>query len=238
MKTITSLITILLFTCFTLTAQKTIKGDGNQVTKTRSVGDFDKIAVSGHFKVTLEKGKEGDITIKGEGNIIEKLETTVNDGVLKIKFKKGLNFRSHKTIYLTIGYQDIEGVSLSGSGEVVCNDLINAKDLNLSLSGSGNFKLNVESTNLDASISGSGNMSLTGNSNNFSTGISGSGNMNAQKLTAQVVNAKISGSGNVKVNAVNEINAKTSGSGNIIYSGNPTIIKANSSGSGSIQKRN
>jgi len=81
-------------------------------------------------------------------------------------------------------------------------------------------------------------MSLTGNSNNFSTGISGSGNMNAQKLTAQVVNAKISGSGNVKVNAVNEINAKTSGSGNIIYSGNPTIIKANSSGSGSIQKRN
>lgn len=238
MKIITSLFTILLFTSFTLTAQKTIKGNGDEVTKTRSVGDFDKIAISGHFKVTLEKRKEGAITLKGESNIIEKLETTVNDGVLKVKFKKGLNFKSHKTVSLTIGYQDIESVSLSGSGEVVCDDLITAKDLDLSLSGSGNIKANVAATNLDASISGSGNMSLSGKTANFSCGISGSGNMNTQKLTALIVNAKISGSGNVKINAVNEINAKTSGSGNIIYSGNPTIIKANSSGSGSIQKRN
>jgi len=238
MKTITSIFIILLFTCFTLSAQKTIKGDGNQVTKTRSVGDFDKIAVSGHFKVTLKKGTEGNITIKGERNIIENLETIVDGGILKVKFKKGLNLRSHKTVYLTIGYQNIEGVSLSGSGEVVCNDLINAKNLDLSLSGSGSLKLNVVSTTLDASISGSGNMILTGETANFSCGISGSGNMNAKKLTALVTNAKISGSGNVKIHAVNEINAKTSGSGNIIYSGNPTIIKANSSGSGSIQKRN
>jgi len=238
MKTTTSFITILLLTCFTLTAQETIKGNGNEVTTTRSVGDFNKIAVSGHFKIKLEKGKEGNITIKGESNIIEKLETTVDGGVLKVKFKKGLNFRANKTIYLTITYQNIESVSLSGSGEVACNDLINAKDLGLRLSGSGNFNLNVVTTNLNASISGSGNMNLTGETTNFTCGISGSGNMNAKKLTAKVANAKISGSGNVKVNAVNELNAKTSGSGNIIYSGNPTIIKANSSGSGSVQKKN
>jgi hypothetical protein len=71
----------------------------------------------------------------------------------------------------------------------------------------------------------------------LSCAISGSGNIKTTDLTANIVNAKIAGSGNIKVHAVNEINAQSSGSGNIIYTGNPTIIKSNSSGSGSIQKR-
>jgi len=238
MKTITSFIAILLISCFTISAQKGVKGNGNEITKNRSVGDFDEVSISGHFKIELKKGNEGDITLKGESNIIEYIETEVKDGHLKIKFKKGLSFRTHKTIHITIAFHDIEGISSSGSSDVFCDDEITAKALKLSLSGSGNFKMNVDTFNLTASISGSGNMRLTGKTDSFGCGISGSGNMNAEALASLVTTAKISGSGNVKVRAINEIHAKSSGSGNIIYYGDPDIVKATSSGSGSVQKRN
>jgi hypothetical protein len=232
-------ITFLLLLSFTANAQfKKITGNGDLITNNRTVENFDKLTVSGSFDVELMKGTEGAITIKAESNLMEYIETTVENGVLKISFKNGINIRNHKNIQITVAFHEIDGVKLSGSGEVICNDTIEGTNLDVGLSGSGNLKMNVAVTNLSSIISGSGNINLSGNTDNFSCSISGSGNTNAADLKTNIVTAKISGSGNVKVYAENEIQAKTSGSGNIIYTGNPTIVKATSSGSGSIQKRN
>jgi hypothetical protein len=231
-------IAFLLLISFTVNAQfKKIAGDGNVITKNRTVGNFDKLTVSGSFDVELIKGIEGAITIKAESNLMDYIETNVDNGTLKISFKNGLNIRTHKSIQITLAFNDLESVKLSGSGEIISNVPIEGTDLDISLSGSGNLKMNVVVDNLSSSISGSGNINLNGNASNFSCSVSGSGNTNASDLKTLITNAKISGSGNVKVHAENEIQAKTSGSGNISYTGNPTIIKANSSGSGSIQKR-
>ena len=240
MKTITSLfITAFLLISISTNAQsKKVKGNGKITTEIRTVSNFDKIAVSGSFDVILVKGKEGTINIEASENLMESIETEVKDGLLKIKFKKGWSIRTSKKINITISYEDIEGVSLSGSGSVVSSDEIIANDLEISVSGSGNMKLHVFTGNLKSSISGSGNIKLSGETTNFTCGISGSGNLNASELKSDISTAKVSGSGNVKVYAIKEIHAKSSGSGNIIYSGNPDIVKATSSGSGSVQKRN
>lgn len=240
MKSITQIIiiTALIF-CVQLQAQNnTIKANGNIITTERTVGEFEKISVSGSFDVTLLKGKEGTINIKASENLMAVIETVVEEGNLKIRFKKGTNIRNSKTIQITVTFENINSVSLAGSGDITSKETIQAENLDLSLSGSGNFNLNVSSTNLNLKIAGSGNMNLSGKTETYNGSISGSGNINTPELTANTVNAKISGSGNIKVNALSEINAKTSGSGNIIYTGNPTIIKANSSGSGSVHQKN
>lgn len=233
-----AVIALFIFSLNITAQQKSIKANGNIITSTRTVNNFDEIAVSGSFDVNLVKGKEGTITIKASENLVDAIVTEVENGILKIKFKKGFSVKNYKSIHITVSYESIEGITLSGSGEIHSNNVVNAENLDLSLSGSGNFKLDVSSANLNASISGSGNMNLSGQSDIFSCSISGSGNIISSELTANIVNAKISGSGNIKVNAIKEINAKTSGSGNIIYTGNPTIIKANSSGSGSVHQKN
>ena len=239
MKTINSIfiVALLIFSLNIKAQNNHIKANGNVITATRTVDKFDKIYVSGSFDVDLVKGKEGAISIEASENLMDVIVTEVFDGTLKIKFKKGVNIRNSKTIHITVSYETIEGVSLSGSGNIHAEDVVNAANLDLSLSGSGSFKLGVSCTNLSSSISGSGNMNLNGKTDVFSCGISGSGNVNSSELTANIVNAKISGSGNLKVNAIHEINAKTSGSGNVRYTGNPTIVKANSSGSGSIHQK-
>jgi len=187
--------------------------------------------------VTLTKGNEGNISINASENLMDIIETKVENGILKIKFKNGINVKNHKTIFITVFYDAINSISLGGSGDIHSANTLNANDLELSLSGSGAFNLAVSTTNLNINISGSGNMNISGKTAVLTCAVSGSGNIKTTDLTAHTVHAKISGSGNIKVHAVNEINAKSSGSGNIIYTGNPTIIKSNSSGSGSIQKR-
>lgn len=240
MKTITRIFfAFLILTTTNSFAQKNkVKGNGNIITTTRTVSNFDKIAISGSFNVTLIKGKEGPIIIEASENLMEAIETEVKDGLLKIKFKSGWNIRTHKKINITVTFETVSGVSMSGSGSVSSADEVIATDLNLKVSGSGNMKLKLFTDNLTAAISGSGNLKLHGETNVLTCSISGSGNLNAADLSAAITNAKVSGSGNVKVNALKEINAKVSGSGNIHYSGNPTIIKANSSGSGSVRKMN
>ncbi len=238
-KTITSILALLVIST-SLNAQifnKRVKGNGNIITKTRTVSDFDEIRMAGSFDVELLKGEEGTITIKADENLMDYIVTEVKNGHLKIKSKKGYEIRSTKTILITVTFDDIEGVSLAGSGDISSSDFIDSSHLNLSILGSGDLDLKVSTKNLTSNISGSGNINLNGSSDEFTCTIAGSGNINGYNLKAGVTNAKIAGSGNVKVNAVDEIHAKIAGSGDVYYTGNPAVEKSNSVGSGSLRKK-
>jgi len=217
---------------------KKIKGNAELTTITRNVSDYDEISVAGSFDVKLFKGEEGTITIKADENLLEYIVTEVKNSDLKIKTKKGYTITSRKTIEITVPFESIDGVSLAGSGDVFTNDVIKSNNLKLSLAGSGNMDLNVSTGEVVSNIAGSGNIQLAGDTDNFSCSIAGSGNLNGFNLKATIANAKIAGSGNIKINAVNEIHAKIAGSGNIVYSENPEIVKSKSAGSGSVKKKN
>lgn len=239
MKLFTSIIAFLIIST-SVNAQmftKKIKGNGEVKTEMRTVSDYDKIAVAGSFNVKLLKGKEGAITVKADENLMEYIITEVKNGDLKIRTKKGYSINTRKTIVITVPFETINAVSLAGSGDVFSADVIETSDLKLSLAGSGSLNLNVSTQNLSSSIAGSGNIRLNGNSNEFTCSVAGSGNLDGYELKTRIATVKIAGSGNVEINAINEINAKTAGSGNIYYSGNPSVEKITTAGSGSIKKK-
>jgi hypothetical protein len=218
--------------------QKKIKGNGEITSITRTISDYNKISVGGNFDVTLVKGKVGTITIKTDENLLEYIETDVEKGSLSIKEKKGYQIRPKKQVEITIPFDEIEVLSLAGSGSIFTDDNIKSNKLKLSLAGSGNLDIKVTAKDLDTNIAGSGNIKLNGTSNEFECSIAGSGNLNGNKLKAKVANVKIAGSGNIKIDVQNEIHAKIVGSGNVIYTGNPKIVKSKSTGSGSIKNKN
>ena len=239
MKKITSLLVLIILSS-QLSAQmfsKKIKGNGDITTTNRTVENYDKIGIGGAFYVTLLKGKEGSITIKAQENLLPYIITEVKNGELNIKTKDGYQIQSNKKIEITIPFEEIDAISLAGSGHVNSKDIVNTNNLKLSLAGSGSIQLEVATNTINSNIAGSGNIQLNGETSNLTCSIAGSGNVNAYDLKSDISTIKIAGSGNAKVNAVNEIHGSTAGSGNIIYSGNPTIVKVKSAGSGSIKKR-
>ncbi len=239
MKTIISIFTLLIIGT-NLNAQvftKRIKGNAKVITENRSVSDYDKISVAGSFDVKLVKGKEGAISINAEENLMEYIETEVRNGHLKIQPKKGYQLNATKTILITVSFETIDAISLAGSGNVSSADVLSSSDLNLDLSGSGEIDLPVSTKNLTSQIAGSGSIKLSGNSEVLNCEIAGSGSLNGSDLKATVSHVNIAGSGNVKVHAVSEIHAEIVGSGDVIYTGNPTIEKLKSVGSGSFKKK-
>ena len=218
---------------------KGIKGNGNTVSIDRSVGEYDGIAVSGWFDVDLVDGKEGELTLEGEENLLEYIITEVENGKLVIKTEKGVNLKPSSWkdgIRITVPVESIDALSLSGSGDIVGKTTLKASDFKTAMSGSGDITLDLETESLSASMSGSGDMNLSGKTKNFDTTISGSGDIKAYDLIADNVEATVSGSADIKVTANKMLKARVSGSGDISYRGDPKKVDTKTSGSGDISR--
>lgn len=219
-------------------SNNTIKGNGNVVSETRTTPDYDLIKVSGSFDVDLVAGKEGKIIIKGDENLISSVKVEVEDNTLKIYIEKGAGIRPRigKKIQITIPFEKISELNLSGSGNIQSKDVIKNDKFLVKLSGSGKFNLAVDTNALDLNLSGSGNVHLKGTTTNFTTKLSGSGAIDAVNLKSKNVDVNVSGSGNSRVTCNESLTARVSGSGNIKYSGNPEKRDVKVSGSGNISK--
>ncbi len=218
---------------------KRIKGNGNMVTETREVGDYDKVALSGWFDLELVSGSEGTITLNGEENLLEYIVTEVKNGKLTVRTEKGKNLQpsSWKSgITITVPVEEISEVSLSGSGDVVGKTVLKGSSFRSSVSGSGDVVLEVEADDVEASLSGSGDMTLSGSARKLKVRVSGSGDVDAYGLEADHVEATVSGSADVQVTAKESLTARVSGSGDIQYRGNPGKVDSKTSGSGDVSK--
>jgi hypothetical protein len=207
-----------------------------QQKETREVGSFNKIHSGGSFNVILEKGNKESVRLEGKNIDFNKVITEVKNNSLHIKLENG-NYRNFDlTVYVI--YTNLQEVHSSGSGNLTSKSDINASNLKISLSGSGNANLrSVQANDLEIALSGSGNLTLEGGSaKNVSIRQSGSGNVKSAGLTAENCTIKKSGSGNMDVNVSQSLEVESSGSGNIKYKGSPSINKMRFSGSGELVK--
>ncbi|MDX1754065.1 Putative auto-transporter adhesin, head GIN domain [Salinimicrobium sediminis] len=240
------LFTTLLLTFISITASqaqwwqgtKEINGNGNVITQTRNVSDYDAVDLTGSMDVILIKGREGNIKVEAEENLQQHITTEVSGGKLKISVEKGysLNPSRNSDIIITVPFTDLDAVSLTGSGDIRSSDMITTKDFSLSVTGSGNIKLPVQAENTSASITGSGDIDLKGSSTEFNCKVTGSGDISAFDFKAQHVRVTVTGSGDVQVYASESLKASTPGSGDIEYRGNPKKEDFRTMGSGSISK--
>lgn len=218
---------------------KAIKGNGNTVSIDRSVGEYEEIAVSGWFYVDLVSGKEGQLVVEGEENLLEYIITEVQNGKLVIKQEKGVNLKPsnwEEGIRITVPVESIDALNLSGSADIVGKTTLKTSNFKTAMSGSGDITLDLKTESLSATMSGSGDMNLSGKTKDFEATISGSGDIKAYDLIADNVEATISGSADIKVTANKMLKARVSGSGDINYRGNPKKVDTKTSGSGDVSQ--
>ncbi len=219
------LVALLSLLCLTASAQDT---------ETRNLAPFSRIKASASFDVILEKGSRESVRIETRNVDPAKVITEVQDGRLRLAMERGTYRRIQVKVYVT--YRELEEIALSGSGNIQGNDPIQARELSIIDSGSGNITLGrLEAERLLVKLSGSANMRLAGRANDAIVQVSGSGNVEAYDLKVSTSEVRISGSGNVNLSVSEGIDASISGSGNVNYRGNPASTYVKTSGSGSIR---
>jgi len=243
MKKLNLILTVLLCGIFSLQAQhlgnKKVKGNGHLTSEIRSVSDYDQIKVFGNLEVELVRGREGELKLQGEENLLEYIRTMVVGKSLKIKVKQGFDIRPSKNqmLIITVPFEDLNEISLAGSGGIYTSDVIKAVHLKTNLEGSGNIKLSLSANKLSATVSGSGDMVLDGSVDKFEGTLIGSGDIRAFKLKAKNASASVTGSGDFQLTATSSLKAAVMGSGDIYYKGNPDKVDKKVAGSGNITKK-
>jgi len=240
MKLLKSITVITFLLCTTLASAqwwgngKKVKGNGDVTTVTRSTSNYDGVKLSGSMDIMLVEGKEGNISIKGESNLLEYVETEVKNNYLTIRIEKGINIRTTRPLVVTVPYESLDVVALAGSGDINNSGTLSSDDLKVSIAGSGDIQLKIDAEDLESSIAGSGDIELKGKADNLTLKIAGSGDFDGDNLNSTNVSVKISGSGTANVVCNGDLKARVAGSGDVNYKGNPTSKDTKVMGSGSI----
>ena len=210
-----------------------------QSEQTREVSGYNSVGSSGPFEVHININGTESLKIKASSEIINEIETVVEDGRLEVKFKHrdewNRNHEDYGRIEVYITAKSLSGLYNAGSGSMRVEGTLRGENVKIALSGSGDITSSVKSGQLHASIAGSGSIKLSGSSNEAKMDIAGSGSVDAKEFKTGSASVSIAGSGDAYFSADKSIEAHIAGSGNVIYSGNATI-DSRTIGSGRVSK--
>jgi putative autotransporter adhesin-like protein len=228
--------TVIFSSCREIFAKR-IRGNGNIVTKERTISNFNSVRLSGgNIDVYASQDSTPGVKIVTDENLQEYVEVDVNGNDLHIHPREGFNLKSKERIKVYVSAPAYKEFESSGAGHIYSEGKITSTEpLTFNLSGSTDIKMNVDAPKVSATLSGAGNIDLQGQTKDFDVSVSGSADIRCFNLRAENVQVSISGAGDAEVFASVKLNAHVSGAGDIRYKGNPQVSE-DRSGAGSIRK--
>jgi hypothetical protein len=166
----------------------------------RHLSGFGAVDVAGSFDVFITQGSTESVKVEAPADMMDRIITEVNGGVLKIynkhdTFNWSDMFGHHKKIAVYVTAKDLNAINLTGSGDVFFKDGITTNALKLHVSGSGDMNGRVEVKTLESDLTGSGDMKISGHATGSTVSVVGSGDFTARSLVTVSTSVRVSGSG-------------------------------------------
>ena len=217
-------------------ASARVDGSGKVTTDNRQVSKVSAVELRGFGDLDIVQGDTESLSLTGEDNILPLITTEVDSkGTLHIGVKKGESVTTHEKLKYSLSVKSLNGLVLSGSGNIHVKELKNSGTFDVSLEGSGNVKLErIEANALKVSLAGSGGVTVAGEAPEQTVDIAGSGDYEAAKLKSKTAKLSVAGSGDVEIWATDTLDVSVDGSGDVEYKGKPTV-KKQVHGSGSVE---
>jgi len=210
------------------------RSTGDFVKEERSVSGFTSLDIGGAFKIYLSQGDQEKLVIEADKEEIGEIVTEVVGNKLTISTKAGWGERFHEmSIYLT--FKNLEYIDFSGAVEVVCENALSFKDLEMDVSGAAEIDMELMADRFEAEFSGASEIDFRGKCKSGYFELSGASEFNAEGLEFEDLSIELSGASDAKVFATNKLNIDASGASSIRYKGNPPDISIDESGASSIK---
>lgn len=210
----------------------TIIGSTNLVTETRPLANFSSIALNTVGIVNLTYGAAQEVSVTVNDNILEYITTTVSNGTLVIDIEPGNRFSNLK-LTVDITMTDLEFITNTGAGTIKTTDFFEVDSVQLSLSGAGQIRLQLNANQLGSSHTGAGYIVLQGEVDTHQISHSGAGSIHAFELQTNATVISLSGAGKAEVYVTQSLEVTITGAGSVYYKGYPSIV-SNITGVGSL----
>jgi hypothetical protein len=238
---------------------KTVKGDGNIVTRNFDVIAFNEISAALPATVNFTVSDNYSCTVTVDENLFEYLDIKVENNELQLCKQQKYNNTGLKATEFVIEVtapslkeinlagsgtfnvlSPLEGenmeVSVAGSGDIYFKEKVAMETFEMSVAGSGDIDcIELVANKLDVTIAGSGDLKVaSGTVREATASIAGSGDI---VLTCGIENldTDIAGSGDIKARVNGKLKYSIIGSGDISYYGNP-VVEGDKAGRGSVTR--
>jgi hypothetical protein len=192
-----------------------VRGDGDLLTESRTIDDFEKVDISGNFDVEIEVGQPIKLVVIAENNLQEYIKTRVKRNTLLISTSKNLKPTDDLRIQISTPY--LNGIECSGVNDV--------------------FAQGIDTDNFSIDLSGAGSIEIKGNTKKLKIDVSGAADLQAEELITEFIKIDVSGAANASVYASKSCVADVSGAGFIELYGDAKDVNMDISGAGSLKRK-
>ena len=212
--------------------------------QTKTVDHFDKVIVSPYIQVTLVQGNEESVTVNDIQVAPDKLHFEVNDKTLRIYldgakeipknekdkyngYKESHSLYRNNSVVATITYKTLNGLSVRGEEEQLCQSAISGDEFRLSIYGTSTVTFNqLNLKKMHATLYGDGVLEVKSGTVKEQRYICyGEGKINTLAITGNSSRITAYGEADFKINVTDKINITAYGDAQLHYKGNPEIIK-------------
>lgn len=186
------------------------------------LGDFDEIAVTGPQDVIVTYGEGFSVTADGNSDSLGQMEAVVENGILQIRPRDGSFFGDWgdlDDVVFRVTLPRLERVALAGSGEVTI-DRVEGENFAAVIGGPGDISIGLLAVDrADFNVTGSGELGAAGTARVVDASVSGSGEIAAGALRTIDASVSIAGSGDVDLDVSGQAAVSITGSGDVDITG-------------------
>lgn len=192
-----------------------LRGDGDAAQEERTVGEFDRVEISGAFTVRIGVGGAYGLRLAGDANLLDHVTTRVEGRTLEVRPERSLS--PVLPLELEISAPALDALAISGASTV-----------DLAGFDGGSF---------DLALSGSSELRATGRVERLVLSLSGANEVDLGELVALEAQVASSGSSRVHLNVEERLSLSSSGSSSVEVRGGARIDSLDQSGSLRLDRR-
>jgi len=191
-----------------------IKGSGKRVMEKRNVTPFMSISTEGAFTIEVTCQKDLGLEVEGDDNVLTVVTSEVSNKVLRLRNTK--SYSSSEPVKFKISVPSLEGLSVTGAGNVDIKGLNNEK-----------FEIDAE---------GAPTINAAGNTKIINIDSSGAGKIDTHNLHASRAVVESKGVAQIDLDVADQLDVTISGPSSVYYKGDPVVNKT-INGPGKVERR-
>jgi len=229
-----SLLTVIIFSSCHYLGGKRVHGNGNIVTRDHTVGQFQRVDVSGAIDVYIKQdSSQQPVKVETDENLQDLIEIRESNGVLYISPVDHYNLDPTRQLKVYVAAPLFKGFGVSGASRLYSeNKLTSSETVDIDLSGASEMKLEIKAPRINSEVTGASSVELKGETKDFNANGSGASNYKCFDLMTENTTVDISGACSADVFASVKIDVQASGASEVKYRGAAAVTQDVSGASG------
>lgn len=222
-----------------LRAQTVMITDPNAEKRTLS-GSFAAIRVSDGIDLYLTQGNEELAAASAsEPKYLANLKTEVKEGILHIYYDRSgvvWNDNNKRKLKVYVSFRQLKSLKASSGADITAQGSFKLDELELDLGSGAHFNGALELNRLKAEVSSGAEANVRGKAGKVEADASSGAIFKGYDLAAEIVDAKASSGGSVRVSVEKELKAHAHSGGGIRYKGTGVIRDIDTGSGGSVKR--